>query len=217
MSRKKTLIIISIWVFIIASLSIIDPDKLRVENVVEHFPEEGDNFRTPENPSVYLYRKGKKHRYISLTAYYMYANPEIGTPYDEGGILFVSDSIDKLIPEGPVMKGLPQKFEMISPGYKKQMTLKEYIFSFDKFYHAFFYGMLSVFVFAFFKSNKYRSAIIVGLACFTSSVLMEAIQHSFANGRVFSWLDIRANAIGVVIATLFCFAYIYRKQKTLRS
>ena len=216
MSRKKILLIISIWVLIIASLSIIDPDKLRMEDVVEHLPEEGDNFRTPDNTSVYLYRKGKKHRYISLDAYYMYANPEIGTPYDEGGILFVSDSIANHIPEGPAMKGLPQKFEMISPGFKKRITLKEYIFSFDKFYHAFFYGMLSLFVFAFLKSKRYKHAIIVGLACFAASVAMETIQHSFAIGRVFSWSDIQANAIGVVIATLGCMFYIYKK-KTIQS
>lgn len=212
MSRKNILLLLSVWVIIIASLSIIDPDKLRIQEVVSHFPKEGDNFRTSDNPSVYFYRKGKKHRYISLTAYYMYANPDVGTSYEDGGILFVHDSIAALIPEGPVMKGLPQKFEMIAPNYHKKTTLKEYLFSFDKVYHAFFYGMLNIFLFAFLKSNRNKIVLISGLVCFGSSLLMEAIQHVFANGRVFSWLDIQANAIGILISMALCFAYVYRKS-----
>lgn len=82
----------------------------------------------------------------------------------------------------------------------------------DKFYHIIAYFTLTMvwYVALGLHQNK-RRIVQIALGCIIYGIIIEAIQGKLTLHRVWDLLDIGANLIGVVIATL----YIFQREKLL--
>lgn len=82
----------------------------------------------------------------------------------------------------------------------------------DKFYHVLAYFVLTmVWYLALGLNQNKRKIVYIALGCIVFGIIIEAIQGKLTLHRVWDLLDIVANLIGVVIATL----YIFRREKLL--
>jgi VanZ family protein len=82
----------------------------------------------------------------------------------------------------------------------------------DKFYHVLAYFVLTmIWYLAIGLNQNIKKIIYIALGCIVYGIVIEAIQGKLTLHRVWDLLDIVANLIGVIFATL----YIFRREKLL--
>lgn len=82
----------------------------------------------------------------------------------------------------------------------------------DKFYHVLAYFVLTmIWYIAIGLNQNIKKIIYIALGCIVYGIVIEAIQGKLTLHRVWDLLDIVANLIGVIFATL----YIFRREKLL--
>lgn len=83
----------------------------------------------------------------------------------------------------------------------------------DKIEHALAYFVLTfLWLLAFFRKEKIRTLVVV--LCISYGILMEILQSTVTNYRTFDYLDMLANAFGVIMA-LLVFRFIEKKQSNM--
>lgn len=85
---------------------------------------------------------------------------------------------------------------------------------YDKFIHAFMFGVLAYFVFAFFREFRIKASFLAAVS-FTLAALYSAFgefAQAFAPGRDASELDFLAGAAGALLATIFLYVR-YKDEK----
>lgn len=77
---------------------------------------------------------------------------------------------------------------------------------FDKYIHVFLFGTLTfLWIKGLTKYGKKNALIISVMCCIAYGVLIELLQELMQLGRAFEWLDIGADIIGVLLASIIAY------------
>jgi hypothetical protein len=172
--------------------------------LVNEFPKEGDNFKSPDSFDVYHYTNNEKYSYTSPECYFRLGNPPFSATYEQGGIKTISTEIAAKIPLKGSMCGekVVAKIEKKDISFdKKYLTTNYLLDNFSVFSHIFFYMLLAFSILYHYRNNtkKYYHAFV---GCFIGGGLLELIQHYFIEGRTATFDDLAMNTLGSIIAIL---------------
>lgn len=190
---------------------------IKTPEVINEFPKEGDNFKSPDSFSVYYYTNNGKYNYTSPECYFKLGNLPFSATYEQGGIKTISAEIANKIPLMGSMCGekVVAKIEKKDISFdKKYLTTNYLLDNFSVFSHVFFYMLFAFSILYQFRNNtkKYYHAFV---ACFIGGGLLELIQHSFIEGRTATFDDLAMNTLGSMIA-IVTFGFL-TKNKLLKK
>lgn len=189
-------ILIYFVIFLLECIPVKSPD------VLNEFPKEGDNFKSPDSFAVYYYTHNGKYNYTSPECYFKLGNPPFSATYEQGGIKTISTEIANKIPLLGSMceKNGITKIEKKEISFdKKYLTVNYFLDNFSTFSHVFFYMLLAFSILYQYRNNakKYINAFV---ACFIGGGVLELIQHYFIEGRTATFDDLAMNTLGSIIA-----------------
>ncbi|MCZ8198731.1 MAG: VanZ family protein [Flavobacterium sp.] len=170
--------------------------------LVNEFPKEGDNFKSPDSFAVYHYTNNGKYSYTSPECYFRFGNPPFSATYEQGGIKTISTKIANKIPLMGSMCGekVVAKIEKRDISFDKKYLNTNYLLdNFSVFSHIFFYMLLAFSILLLYK-NDTKNYLYAFVACFVGGGLLELVQHYFIEGRTATFEDLAMNTLGSIIA-----------------
>ncbi len=172
------------------------------------YPQEGDNFKQANHPTVYRLENGKRRPYRSSASYFAdSSNPPYARPYEEGGILVCDSATVLTIPMGMDMPLSPEEIE-------SQYNWKSFVQR-DKLTHFIIYTCLALLLcWVGVHKNKMLFQQYLGFFLLLSvfGLGIEILQAYCSETRSFEPADLIMNSLGVGIG-LFLFHLFVLKGK----
>ncbi len=176
--------------------------------VLDELPNEGDNFKSPDNTAVYHYSNGCKYLYDNTECYISKGNPPYGTSPNNGGIKVVERSLTDQIPLGGYVCSGKVDVVLATP-IEDALSIQDFIYRVSDYGHFPAYYLLTLLLFMSLTKvkNPMRWAFILS---FLGGGIIELAQGYFNIGRQASLGDLGLNIGGTCLALLIL---LYRQQR----
>ena len=176
--------------------------------IYDKLPSIGENFKVKNNSTVYYLDTQGKLQYTSIECFESINNIALGTPYQKGGVMIITERVNKQIPLiGSMCDSNTRTLSLPKEKYSTTYPISSYINTnylldhYSDFAHILCYFIFSLSLIFHFRKNEFKYYYSISSVLF-GGLFLEVVQHYFILGRHLSFQDIILNLLGCLLGIL---------------